>query len=357
MTTTTGSHVTLPVEMVQILREDGTLVGEPPDLSDDDLIEIMRWMRMGKWFDQRMISLQRQGKSATYAPCVGQEASIVGSAWALEHATDWIVHQYREAVALAMHGFPLSSFVLYLRGHPLGNMIPEGVRALPVQIAIASQILHGVGLAWGLKLQKKPGVVIAYFGDGATSEGGFHEAANFAGVMKAPVVLFCQNNGWAISTPRARQTASETIAQKAVAYGFPGVQVDGNDVLAVYKVTREAVERARDGGGPTLIEAMTYRIGSHTTADDATRYRSPEELEAQLKRDPVSRFARYLESRGIWSPEREAEVDAEVAQYVSDATDEAEKQGFVTRDAIFNNVFADPPSRLIEQRDSLAKEG
>ena len=174
--------------------------------------------------------------------------------------------------------------------------------------------------------------------------------------MEAPVVLFCQNNGWAISTPRSRQTASETIAQKAVAYGFPGVQVDGNDVLAVYMVTKEAVERARDGGGPTLIESVTYRMGPHTTADDPTRYRSRKELEVQAKRDPVARFARYLESRGIWNPEREAEVDAEAGQYISDAIDEAEQKGFATRDAIFNNVFDDAPQRLTEERDRPGRE-
>jgi pyruvate dehydrogenase E1 component alpha subunit len=250
--------------MLQLLREDGTPAGPlPAELTPERLLTALRWMKTARVFDGRAIALQRQGKSATYAGMEGQEAALVGSALALDPARDWMVPQYREAIALAIHGFSLDRFFLYLRGHPAGGAVPDGVKMLPIQISVGTQITHAVGLAWGLKLQSTDGAVIAYFGDGATSEGAFHEGANFAGVMGAPVVLFCQNNGWAISTPRARQTAATSIAEKATGYGFPGIQVDGNDLFAVYSATREAIERARSGDGPTLIEAVTYRLGAH----------------------------------------------------------------------------------------------
>jgi pyruvate dehydrogenase E1 component alpha subunit len=311
---------------------------------------MMHWMRLGRAYDHRAISLQRQGRSGTYGPMVGQEAALVGSAMTLDRGKDWIVPQYREALALAIHGWPLSRNLLYLRGHPLGGRVPDNVNCLPIQISVASQILHGVGLAWGFRLQKMDSVVLIYFGDGATSEGAFHEACNFAGTFGVPAVLFCQNNGWAISTPRVRQTAAETIAQKAGAYGFPGVQVDGNDPVAVYETVHDAVSRARAGDGPTLVEALTYRLGAHTTADDPTRYVPQEELQRWQERDPVPRFATWLEARGLWDEARAEAMDRQIEEEIAKYSAEADAEARPADDGFFDNVFAMPLSRQREQR-------
>jgi pyruvate dehydrogenase E1 component alpha subunit len=344
MTTTASS-------MLQLLAEDGSPAGGPlPNLSPERLREALRWMKVGRVFDARAIALQRQGKSLTYAGMHGQEAALVGSALALDPTRDWICPQYRESLALAIHGFPLARFFLYLRGHPVGGALPDGVKILPVQISVAQQITHAVGLAWGLKLQGKDGAVLAYFGDGATSEGAFHEGANFAGVMGAPVVLFCQNNGWAISTPRARQTAARTLAEKAGGYGFPGIQVDGNDLFAVYSATREAVERARSGDGPTLIEAVTYRLGAHTTADDPTRYVPPDELDRHTRRDPLARLAAYLTREGLLDDATEAALDEEARTIVAAAYAEADATPEPPDDGFFDHIYASPPPRLEQQR-------
>jgi pyruvate dehydrogenase E1 component alpha subunit len=337
--------------LLQLLREDGTLDGVlPPGLSAERLREALRWMKIGRVFDGRAIALQRQGKSLTYAGMHGQEAALVGSALALYPARDWMVPQYRESLALAIHGYSLARFFLYLRGHAPGAAIPDGVKVLPVQISVGTHITHAVGLAWGLKLQGKDGAVVAYFGDGATSEGAFHEGANFAGVMGAPVVLFCQNNGWAISTPRARQTASRTIAEKATAYGFPGIQVDGNDLFAVYGATREAVERARAGDGPTLIEAVTYRLGAHTTADDPTRYVPPEDLEQFKQREPMARLTAFMRREDMLDDADEARLDEEAREYVAAAYAEADAASEPPDDGFFDHIYAEPPRRLERQR-------
>jgi pyruvate dehydrogenase E1 component alpha subunit len=337
--------------LLQLLREDGTPAGTPPaELTPERLREALRWMKIARVFDGRAIALQRQGRSLTYAGMHGQEAALVGSAMALDPARDWVVPQYRESIALAVHGFSLARFFLYLRGHPKGGAVPDGVKILPVQISVGTQITHAVGLAWGLKLQGKDGAVLAYFGDGATSEGSFHEGANFAGVMGAPAVLFCQNNGWAISTPRARQTAARAIADKATGYGIPGIQVDGNDLFAVYSATREAVERARSGDGPTLIEAVTYRLGAHTTADDPTRYVPPEELERAKQRDPILRLATYLKREGLLDEADEAQLEDEARAHVADAYAQAEAEAEPADDGFFDHIYATPPARLEQQR-------
>jgi pyruvate dehydrogenase E1 component alpha subunit len=343
--------------MVRVMTEaDGGTLALPPEFDDVRLLEIMRWMKLGRAIDQRCISLQRQGKAGTYAPMAGQEAALIGSAMALDHKRDWICPQYREVLALCIHGFPPAQYLLYQRGHPKGGQVPEGVNMLPIQISVASQVLHAVGLAWGFKLQKKDSVVLAYFGDGATSEGAFLEGANFAGVFGAPVILFCQNNGWAISTPRVKQTHAETIAQKATAYGFPGIQVDGNDVFAVYNVVKEAVARARAGEGPTLVEAVTYRLGAHTTADDPTRYVPPDELERHRARDPLLRFAAFLEQRGLWDETRSATVDEEVRQEIARYSEEADAEPAPPADGFFDHVYAEPTARQREQRAAFKRE-
>ena len=337
--------------MLQLLHEDGTLTGPLPEsLTPERLREALRWMKTARVFDQRAISLQRQGKSATYAGMAGQEAALVGSALALDRARDWLVPQYREAVSMAIHGFSLGRYFLYLRGHPAGGAVPDGVNVLPVQISVASQITHAAGLAWGLKHQGKDSAVLCCFGDGATSEGAFHEGVNFAGVMSAPVVFFCQNNGWAISTPRSRQTAARTIADKALGYGIPGLQVDGNDLVAIYSAVQEAVARARAGDGPTLIEAVTYRMGAHTTADDPTRYVPAAELDSYRARDPIARLTTYLTGQG-WLDEAGLEQIEEAARVaVADAYAESEAEPEPPDDGFFDHVFAEPPTRLQEQR-------
>jgi pyruvate dehydrogenase E1 component alpha subunit len=328
----------------------------PPGVDNGQLLDMMHWMRLGRAFDHRAISLQRQGKSGTYGPMAGQEAALVGSATALDRSRDWIVPQYREALALAIHGWSLGRNLLYLRGHPRGGHVPEGVNSLPIQISVASQILHGVGLAWGFRLQKKDSVVLIYFGDGATSEGSFHEGCNFAGTFAVPAVLFCQNNGWAISTPRNRQTAAESIAQKAEGYGFPGVQVDGNDPVAVYEVVRSAVERARAGQGPTLVEAITYRLGAHTTADDPTRYVPPDELKRWQARDPIPLFERELKARGLWDEQRAEAMDQQIEQEIAAFSAEADAEGHPPDDGFFDNVFATPTPRQADQRLAFRSE-
>ena len=303
-------------------------------------------------FDERAINLQRQGRIGTFPPSLGQEASEIGSAHALRRS-DWVVPSYRDHGALMVHGLPLSNVVLFAMGRT--PSLSSALRALPTSIPIATHLPHAVGLAVAAQKLGTDDLAMAYFGDGGTSEGDFHEALNFAGVYKAPVIFFCQNNGWAISVPRARQTASETLAQKAVAYGIAGRRVDGNDVLAVYQVVGEAAARARRGEGPTLIESLTYRLGPHTTADDPSRYRPPEELAKWLERgDPIDRLGAYLESKAILSAAERDAVRLEAQAWINRAVEDALAQPPVQPDAMFEHVYAVMPDLLRRQRDELA---
>lgn len=325
---------------------------EPPattPLSDERVLQALRLMLLSRRVDTVGFGLQRQGRFGTFSQVSGQEASVVGSAIALDPSRDWLVPQYRELPAYLHHGYPLVNFIRYVMGDPAGGAIPSNVNMLPIQISIAAQLPHAAGLGWGLRLQKKDAVVLTYFGDGATSEGDFHEACNLAGVMRAPVIFFLQNNGWAISTPRSKQSAATTLAQRAEGYGFPGVVVDGNDLFAVYAATVRAVERARAGAGPTLIESMTYRLGPHNTSDDPTRYRAESELAPYRAADPILRVERYLEERGAWDSERKAQMESEVADEVEKAVAMAEATP-VTAAQLFENVYVDPPKRMLEQR-------
>jgi pyruvate dehydrogenase E1 component alpha subunit len=332
-----------------LLRPDGSLVdGYVPPLPDDELLAVFRLMLLSRQVDERAFSLQRQGRLGTFSPTHGQEAAVIGSAWALERGQDWIVPQYRELAAMLRHGFPLEQFFLYFMGNPLGNQMPRGVNLLPFQISLAAQIPHAVGLAWGLRHQGSDAVVLSYFGDGASSEGDAHEALNLAGVRRAPVVFLLQNNGWAISTPVAKQTAASSFALRAPGYGFPGLLVDGNDVFAVYEAVSWAVRRARAGEGPTLIEARTYRLGAHNTADDPTRYVPEPELAARRALDPLARLRAYLAAHvpGLDEEALRAEVVAEVDAALTRA------EGFppATAGQIFDHVYADPPPRVAAQR-------
>ena len=348
--------VALPAP-VQFLDEDGELVGGEPPMDDQLALDGYRVMLRGRRFDERCVSLQRQGRMVTLAPGVGQEAATVGAAMAIDSQTDWFVPQYRELAGQLWHGYPLKLAFLWHVGHPIAFQMPEGLNMLPFQAAIAGQLPQAVGLAWGMKLKGDPGVVLAIFGDGGTSQGDFHEAMNLAGVTRAPVIFLCQNNGWAISTHVAQQTASETLAQKAVAYGFPGIRCDGNDLFAVYATVREAARRARAGEGPTLVEALTYRLGLHTTADDPTRYEPREMHDAWVNRDPLRRMQIHLKSRGAVDDAGLERIEGEIREELRVAWDEAQKEPAPDPVSFFKHVHATPSSRLTRQLERFGRDG
>ncbi|MEN3356951.1 MAG: pyruvate dehydrogenase component alpha subunit [Mycobacteriales bacterium] len=333
--------------MLRILAPDGELVAEPP--ATVDTRALYRAMTVARVFDRRGSALQRQGRLATYAPFEGQEAAQIGSVAALR-PDDWLVATYRDAAAMWSQGYPMELLIAGRTGHEGGGAPPESVNVLPPSITVGAHMLHAVGLAWAERYRRSDRVALTMFGDGATSEGDFHEAMNFAGVYRVGCVFLCQNNGWAISLPTERQTAAATLADKAIGYGMPGVRVDGNDVLAVYEATEAAVLRARGGDGPTLIEAVTYRVGPHTTADDPGRYRAEEQTEAWRQRDPIDRLRRYLAGRGEWSRPWQDELEREAAGLVDAAVTAAEALPAFTAGEIFDATFAELPPLLAEQR-------
>lgn len=297
-------------EMFQILNEEGEIVNKEmdPGLSDEELTELMTRMVWTRILDQRSISLNRQGRLGFYAPTAGQEASQLASHFALEKE-DFILPGYRDVPQIIFHGLPLDLAFLWSRGHFQGSDIPDGVNIFMPQIIIGAQYVQAAGVALGKQKRGEKSVVVTYTGDGGTSQGDFYEGINFAGAFNAPAIFFVQNNQYAISTPRELQTAAKTLAQKGVAAGIPSILVDGMDALAVYEATKQARERAMNGGGPTLIETMTYRYGPHTMAgDDPTRYRTSETDSEWEKRDPLIRFRKYLEAKGLWDEEKENEV-------------------------------------------------
>lgn len=337
---------------------DGTVApGGKSRMDEELLLEALGWMVKSRLYDQRVIALQRQGQFGVYSPAIGQEASIVGSALALDPARDWIVPQYRELMATVHHGLPLEVITAQYIGKIAPARIPDGVNVLPTQVSIAAQLPQATGLAWGLKLRGKDAVVMAYIGDGGSSEGDFHEALNLAGVVNAPIVFFLQNNQWAISTSRRVQSATRSFALRAAGYGFEGVEVDGNDVMAVYEVTCDAVERARSGGGPTLIEAVTYRMSFHNTTDNPSRYEDPKEHEEARSRDPIDRVQRYLAGLGLWDAKREEELTAQVREEIEHALELAYAADAPKPADVFANVYAAEPSRVTRQRSELLKGG
>ena len=341
----------------QVLDPSGKLrEGAKPALDDEFVLEGLRWMLLSRAFDTKATALQRQGRFGVFSPVLGQEASVVGSAMAFEPSTDWLVPQYRELPAYLMWGFPLVKHILNLSGNPVAGRIPDGLKMLPTQVSLAAQLPHAVGLAWGLQIQGKEGVVLTYFGEGSSSEGDFHESCNLAGVTGAPIVFFLQNNQWAISTPRSFQSAARYFADRAAGYGFPGRVVDGNDLLAVYEVTKEAVDRARRGEGPTLIESITYRMSFHNTTDNPSRYQDPKDLEEARGRDPIERVEAYLRERGLWSEDKEKEYKAAAAQEIEDALVEAQQAPRPEPAQIFENVFAELTPRQQAQRRELLGE-
>jgi pyruvate dehydrogenase E1 component alpha subunit len=340
----------LKKKMLQILDQDGNVVDKSlePNIPDDLLLKMYRTMSLGKVADIKALQYQRQGRMLTYAPNRGQEAAQVGAMAPLEEQ-DWLVLAFRELNAMLYKGVTLEQFYLYWYGNEAGSRFNDGVKVLPVSVPIASQVNHGAGLAMASKKLKKNEVVVAYVGDGGTSHGEFHEGLNFAAVYDAPLIVIIQNNQWAISTPRLKQTKADTLAQKAVAYGIPGIQVDGNDVLAMYAAVKEAAERARNGEGPTLIEAVTYRLGPHTTSDDPSIYRTDEEVAIWAKRDPMIRFKKYLIDKKLWSDEKEEKLVEEVTEFVNATFKKVEESGLVSLEDVFDYTYEELTPQLKEQ--------
>jgi pyruvate dehydrogenase E1 component alpha subunit len=346
------------VEYLSILSADGELDEElEPDLPEELLIKLHRSMLLNRRFDERLLSLQRQGRMGTFAPIKGQEASQLGAVASLKES-DWLFPSFREMAAEMWQGKSLESVLLTYGGYNEGGVIPESINNLPVAIPVGTQIPHAVGVAYAIKYREEEDVAMVFFGDGGTSEGDFHEALNFAGVFQTPTIFVCQNNQWAISIPRSQQTHSKTLAQKALAYGVPGIQVDGNDILAVYVAAKECVERARSGEGPSMIECVTYRMSVHTTADDPKRYRKDEEVEEWSKRDPLDRFQKYLMAKGLLSKEEVDSLEEEIKKEIKEAVDGYEKKQKELGDPLlmFDHVFEELPPYLQQQREELRQE-
>jgi pyruvate dehydrogenase E1 component subunit alpha len=346
------------IEFLSILNEHGELDETiEPEIEFEKLTRLYRCMLLARRFDERLLELQRQGRIGTFPPIQGQEAAHLGAVAALQ-PTDWMVPSFRETAAELWRGRSLENIIIANNGFEQAGAMPEDSRNLPISVPVASQIPHAVGLAWAAKYRQSGEVVMTFFGDGATSEGDFHEGLNFAAVFQVPAIFICQNNHWAISVPLRRQTRSRTLAQKAVAYGMPAMQVDGNDLLAVYAAAREAIERARASGGPTLIECVTYRLMMHTTADDPKRYRTDEEVQQWRRRDPLPRFERYLVTKGVLTEDRISDLQSEITQAIQAAVARAEEQMQSLGEplAIFDHLYAEMPPYLKAQKQMLAEE-
>jgi pyruvate dehydrogenase E1 component alpha subunit len=326
-------------------------VSSPPELSEEQTVDAFRLMLFSRQFDARMVKLSRLDQIGTYTPLEGQEASVLGSALALDPSQDWIVPSYREQLALLQHGLPLDSLVATYFGRIDAARIPDGLNLFTRQQAIGAQLPQAVGLAWGLKLRGKPGVVIVYFGEGASSEGDFHEACNLAGVTGAPIVFFLQNNQWAISTPVSRQTAAPSFAARAAGYGFSATVVDGNDLFAVHSAALEAVRRARAGGGPTLIESRCYRLSMHNTTDNPRRYRDDAAVKAARREDPLARVEAYLTTRGAIDSGTRSRLEQEAAAEIDEAIARVKSFPRPGREAVFDHVFASRHATLERQLD------
>lgn len=336
-------------ETLEIMDKDGRVIEHlRPALSDPEIRRLYERLTAIRAADQMALTLQREGRMGTYAPVWGQEACQAAVAAMGER--DWLVPSYRETGALWLRGVPLHQVYQYWTGDERGSAWPPELRVLPIAIPVGSQGLHAVGIAWAMKLRGEDSAVLVYFGDGASSEGEMLEAFNFAGVFQTPTVFFCQNNQYAISVPRRAQTAAKTIAQKAVAFGFQGLRVYGNDLMAVYGAVKEALDRARAGEGPRLIEALTYRFGPHTTADDPTRYRREEEVERMKPFDPLLRLRRYLESKGLWSEAEEESIVAAARAEVDREVEATYGQSPPPLEDIFDYTYADLPPELERQK-------
>lgn len=338
-----------------VLAPDGSFEHEEkmPKLSDEQLRELMRRMVFTRTWDERAINLGRQGRLGFYAPVSGQEASMIGSEFAL-NKDDFICPGYRDIPQLVWHGLPMYQAFLYSRGHQHGGQIPEDVHVLMPQIIIGAQVLHAMGVAMAFKLKNEKRVAITYTGDGGSSEGDFYESLNYAGAFKLPVIYFVQNNGYAITTPYSKQTGAQSIAHKALAAGIKGVQVDGNDVLAVVQAVTEAAERARNGEGATLIEAITYRFKPHSLADDTTKYRTKDEEAEWGVKDPLVRFRNFLTKKGLWTEEEENRVKEEAKATVAEQIKKAEATESMTVSSLIDSMFEQTPKYLEEQKANFS---
>ncbi|HEX2870359.1 MAG TPA: thiamine pyrophosphate-dependent dehydrogenase E1 component subunit alpha [Polyangiaceae bacterium] len=349
-------------EIICALRPDGTLdPAHDPGLSDQEVEYLYRQMVMTRQMDERLVQLQRQGRIGFHVGSLGEEASILGSAFAMAKQ-DFLFPCYREFGAALMRGLPLQKFIDNMFGNAndtvQGRQMPNHTTCREVgwcsiSSPVGTQITQAVGFAWAARIQKADAASLVYFGDGATSSSDFHSGMNFAGVFKVPCVLLCRNNGWAISVPVERQTASETFAEKAAAYGIPGVRVDGNDLFAMVSVTRRARERCAKGEGSTLIEAITYRMGGHSTSDDPKAYRGADEVETWAARDPLERVRDYLTKKGLWDAQRQSTLIEEIDARFRDAVSIAERTPAPQLESMFEDVYATAPWHLVEQRQQL----
>jgi pyruvate dehydrogenase E1 component subunit alpha len=337
-------------ELRRVIDEDREVDG----LGDQELLELYRSMVLLRTYDERSVVYHRQGRIGTYAIFWNHEAMQAGAVHALED-DDWIFPSYRESAIGLLRGMPASTVLHWWRGHPAGWWNPADYNVASICVPIATQVPHAAGLAWGKKLKRERACALAFFGDGATSEGAFHEGANFAGVFQAPLVLFCNNNGWAISTPVGAQTHAEALVDKAAGYGIPGVRVDGGDVLAVYEATREAVDRAREGGGPTFVEAVSYRAAPHATADDPRAYIDLERVELEKQNECLGRYERYLRRHGILGDDLDAEIRREAADLMRAGIAEAEAEPDADVALLFENAYANPPASFAHDLAELRR--
>jgi pyruvate dehydrogenase E1 component alpha subunit len=344
---------TFNVERLRILDEAGNADDAlMPSLGEADIRRLYELLILSRTFDKRAISLQREGRIGTYPSMLGQEASQVGSAYALA-GTEWIFPSFREMGMFITLGYPIHLLFQYWAGDERGLRIPDGLNIFPVCVSVGTQIPHAVGAAMGARIRRDNRAVVCYFGDGGTSKGDFHEGFNLAGVFRLSLVFICQNNQWAISLPTGQQTAAATLAQKALAYGFEGVQVDGNDVFAVYRAVRDALVKAENGNGPTFIECFTYRMANHTTADDAGRYRSAEEVEAWRGKDPILRLERFMSKKGLWNESYAKETAAKALDAVDEAVHQAENAPGPAPEEMLDYVTASLSPRQKRQRDEM----
>ena len=343
-------------ERLEILDTEGRVdAALMPEIDPSRTRDLYRDMVLMRTFDTKALKLQRQGRMGTWPPIKGQEAIQAGVALAMGD-NDWLIPAFREHGIMVLRGVPLHLVFAYWAGDERGSSYPEEVRCFPVAVPVGSQWQHGTGVGLSLKLRDEDAVAVTFGGDGSTSEGDFHEAVNCAGVFGTKTVFVIQNNQWAISVPLHRQTAAETLAQKAHAYGIPGIQVDGNDVFAVYVAATEAIERTRRGEGPSLIEAVTYRLGDHTTADDASRYRPVEEVEEWEGRDPILRLRRYLVEQELWDDDQETVLLEEAASWVDGQVKALEEMEPQAPEEIFTSMYAALPPHVVEQMQSLLEE-
>ncbi len=346
-------EVQFPIK--QILNEDGVVVNSEfeNEMTESLTKELYIKMLRARMFDRKGVNLQRQGRIGTYVPFEGQEAAQVGSSVVLKEG-DWMFPTYRDHAATLTYGHSARNLFLYWKGYPIGCVPPEGKNIFPPAVPIASQLLHATGTAWAEKMKGTDRCSIVYFGDGATSEGDFHEGLNFASVFNAPVIFFNQNNGFAISVPMEKQMKTKTIAQKAVAYDIPGVRIDGNDIFVVYFETKKAMDHARSGNGPTLIEAVTYRYGAHTTADDPSKYRDQEEAKRRRETtDPLLRLERYMTNQGYFDEAWKTQVEEEITKEIEQAVEDMEAFGPAEITDMFNHVFHTPTWSIQEQFESF----